>query len=88
MLKSQDKQKIVKEFGQSQKDTGSTTVQVALLTEKITKLTDHLKENKKDQSSKRGLIIAVGKRRGLLNYLKKKDKTQYGDTIKKLGLRK
>lgn len=79
---------IVKEFGKNENDTGSTQVQVALLTEQILRLTEHLKVNKKDHHSRRGLLLAVGKRRSLLNYLMKTDYDAYVDLIQKLGLRK
>ena len=79
---------IVKEFGKDEKDTGSTEVQVAILTEEINNLTEHLKEHKHDYHSKRGLLKKVGKRKNLLNYLKNNDVNKYRETIEKLGLRK
>jgi small subunit ribosomal protein S15 len=83
-----DKKTIIKTHRSHSKDTGSTVVQVAILTEKINRLTDHLKIHKKDNHSRRGLILMVGKRRKLLDYLKRKDSAQYQDVITKLGLRK
>ena len=82
------KANIVKKYAQSKNDTGSVEVQVAILTEEINSLTEHLKEHKKDFHSRRGLLKKVGRRRSLLNYLAKKDITRYREIIKKLGLRK
>jgi len=82
------KEKIIKQFAQGKGDTGSPEVQVALLTEKITQLTSHLKEHKKDKHSRRGLLKTVSKRRRLLNYLVKKNETRYKTVINKLGLPK
>ncbi|MDY0100801.1 MAG: 30S ribosomal protein S15 [Bacilli bacterium] len=79
---------IVNKYGKNANDTGSTEVQVALLTEQIVRLTEHLKVNKKDHHSRRGLLLAVGKRRSLLNYLSRTDYDAYVDLIQKLGLRK
>ena len=79
---------IVNKYGKNANDTGSTEVQVALLTEQIVRLTEHLKVNKKDHHSRRGLLLAVGKRRSLLNYLSRTDNDAYVDLIQKLGLRK
>jgi len=79
---------IIKKFAQGAGDTGSPEVQVALLTEKITKLSEHLKEHKKDNHSRRGLISMVSKRRRLLFYLQKKDLKRYQALVKKLGLSK
>ncbi len=87
-IQKEDKEKIVKEIGRSDKDTGSPEVQVAIFTEKIKQLTDHLKTHKKDEHSRRGLLKMVGKRRRLLDYLSKKNKEAYDAVIKKLGLRK
>jgi small subunit ribosomal protein S15 len=70
------------------KDTGSPEVQVALLTERINELSEHFKAHKKDHHSRRGLLIMVGRRRRLLDYLKKKDVNRYKELIKKLGLRR
>ncbi|MBQ9046921.1 MAG: 30S ribosomal protein S15 [Solobacterium sp.] len=88
MLEKEVKQNIVKDFGRKDKDTGSAEVQIAILTEQINRLTEHLKQNKKDYSSSRGLMKMVGRRRRLLDYLKKKDINRYRDVILKLGLRK
>ena len=82
------KSKIVKEFARDAKDTGSVEVQVAILTEEIKELTEHLKEHKHDFHSKRGLLQKVGKRKSLLEYLKKTDVVRYRKLIEKLGLRK
>ena len=83
-----NKAEIVKEFGKNEQDTGSIEVQIALLTAKISNLTEHLKNNKQDKNSKRGLLIKVGKRRNLLNYLLEKDVKRYRELVKSLGLRK
>ena len=82
------KQEIINTYKRYEKDTGSPEVQVALLTERINELTEHLKVHKKDNHSRRGLLKMVGKRRNLLNYLAKKDVQRYRDIIAKLGLRK
>jgi len=87
MLK-EEKQKIIEEHKLNENDTGSPEVQVALLTERINHLTRHLKEHKKDFHSRRGLLMMVGKRRRLLNYLLKKDINRYRAIIGKLGLRR
>ena len=88
MMTTERKAEIIKEYGRTPNDTGSPEVQVALLTERITVLTEHLKENKKDHHSRRGLLKMVGKRRGLLDYLKKNDLEGYRALIAKLGIRK
>ena len=82
------KSEIIAKYKQSEKDTGSAQVQIALLTERINHLTEHLKTNKKDNHSRRGLLKMVGKRRNLLNYLSRKDLQRYRDIVEKLGLRK
>jgi small subunit ribosomal protein S15 len=82
------KAEIKNEFKRSEQDTGSVEVQAALLTTRIKELTEHLKIYKKDQSSRRGLIMMVNKRRKLLSYLQKKDDARYKELIAKLGLRK
>ena len=82
------KQEIIKKFARDEKDTGSTEVQVAILTEEINNLTEHLKEHKHDYHSKRGLLKKVGRRKNLLNYLKNNDIARYREVIEKLGLRK
>ena len=88
MLSNEKKAEIVKNFGRKEGDTGSTEVQVALLTEQINVLTEHMKANKKDYSSNRGLLKMVGRRRSLLAHLKSKDVNSYRDLVQKLGLRK
>ena len=87
MMTTERKAEIIKEYGRTPNDTGSPEVQVALLTERINVLTEHLKENKKDHHSRRGLLKMVGKRR-LLDYLKKNDLEGYRALIAKLGIRK
>ena len=82
------KLELIKEFGRNECNTGSPEVQIALLTERITHLTDHLKSHQKDHHSRRGLLMLVGQRRGLLNYLKSKDIEGYRALIEKLGIRK
>jgi small subunit ribosomal protein S15 len=84
----QDTQTIIDEFGTHAADTGSPEVQVALLTERIDHLTDHLKVHKKDNHSRRGLLMMVGKRRRLLRYLDDQDVERYRSLIAKLGLRR
>ncbi len=87
-LKKDVKAKIIKKYARDEKDTGSPEVQIAILTEEINALTEHLQNNKQDKHSKRGLLIKVGKRRSLLNYLIKTDVKKYRDIVSKLGLRK
>ena len=87
-LTKEVKQSIIKDFARDEKDTGSAEVQIAILTEEIRILTEHLKEHKHDYHSRRGLLKKVGQRRSLLNYLKNKDVTRYREVVKKLGLRK
>ncbi|MGY4689867.1 30S ribosomal protein S15 [Salibacterium sp. K-3] len=82
------KQELVKEFKTHDNDTGSPEVQVAILTEQITSLNQHLRDHKKDHHSRRGLLKMVGKRRNLLTFLRKKDVTRYRNLINKLGLRR
>jgi small subunit ribosomal protein S15 len=82
------KAEILSTYARVDKDTGSAEVQVALLTERINELTEHLKIHNKDNHSRRGLLIMVGKRRRLLNYLESKDIERYRDIIAKLGIRK
>jgi small subunit ribosomal protein S15 len=82
------KTEIINEFKRDEKDTGSPEVQVALLTERIKELTEHLKVHPKDNHSRRGMLKMVGKRRNLLNYLSKKDVNRHRELIQKLGLRK
>ena len=81
------KQEIISKFAKDEKDTGSPAVQIALLTERINYLTDHLKEHKKDHSSRLGLLKLVGQRRRLMRYLRRKDFKTYSETISELGLR-
>ena len=83
-----DKQSIIAEYRTHETDTGSPEVQIALLTARINHLTDHLKTHQKDNHSRRGLFKMVGQRRGLLNYLTKKDINKYREVIAKLGIRK
>ena len=83
-----EKKDLVKEFGSSNKDTGSTEVQVAILTKRINSLSEHFKTNKKDHHSRRGLLGMINNRRKLLRYLKGKDNSKYAELIKRLGLRK
>lgn len=87
-LTPERKQQIVEQFGTGPQDTGNTRVQVALLTERINSLTEHLREHKHDHHSRRGLLMLVGQRRRLLNYLEKTDLEGYRALIKELGLRK
>lgn len=87
-LSKEEKQKIIKEFAKSKNDCGSTEVQIAILTYEINNLTEHLKEHKHDYHSKRGLLMKVGRRKKLLNYLKENDVVSYREVIKKLNLRK
>lgn len=88
MLSIVEKQEIIKKFGTDEKDTGSSAVQVALMTKKIALLTEHLKEHKHDHHSRLGLLKTVGKRRNLLNYVKNRDVQAYRSLIKELKLRK
>ncbi len=82
------KKEIVAKFGKDEADTGSTSVQVALLSARITELTEHLRSHKKDHHSRRGLLMLVGQRRRLLNYLRDSDLDRYRELIKELGLRR
>ncbi len=88
MLSKAEKAQIVKDYARFEGDTGSVEVQVALLTATINRLTVHMQSNKKDFHSNRGLLMMVGKRRSLLEYLKKADVNRYRDLVAKLGLRK
>ena len=88
MISKEKKAEIIATYGRKPGDTGSPEVQVAILTERIAELTEHLKVNQKDHHSRRGLLKMVGKRRNLLNYLSKKDLQRYRDIVEKLGLRK
>ncbi len=87
-LSTDKKQGLIKDNQKHESDTGSPEVQIALLTERINHLTEHLKTHKKDHHSRRGLLKMVGKRRGLLNYLKDNDVARYQGIISKLGLRR
>lgn len=88
MLSKSEIAEIVKKYGKDEKDTGSVQVQIALLTVQINELTKHLKNNKKDASGRRGLFVLVGKRRGLLDYLNRKDRDAYVKLLAELGIRK
>ena len=87
-LTTEQTREIVTKFGANEQDTGNTRVQIALLTQRINDLTGHLRSNKKDHHSRRGLLMLVGRRRRLLNYLQKKDLEGYRALIKELGLRR
>jgi small subunit ribosomal protein S15 len=87
-ISKEEKQAIIKEFGKDANDTGSTPVQIAILTKEIRTLTEHLKAFKKDHHSRRGLLKMVGQRRRLLRYLQRKDYEAYRVLIEKLGIRK
>ena len=82
------KSEIIKNFSENEKDKGSTNIQVAVLTDRINNLTNHLKNNKKDQSTRRGLLKLVGKRKSLLQYLRSKNEDGYKSLIKDLGIRR
>ncbi len=89
MTLTQDrKREIVEQFGDNPTDTGNTRVQIALLTERINDLTEHLRTNRKDHHSRRGLLVLVGKRRRFLNYLQRHDLEGYRELIRELGLRR
>ncbi|ACM21046.1 ribosomal protein S15 [Geotalea daltonii FRC-32] len=88
MLATDKKQEIIGAYKLHDSDTGSPEVQIAILTERITYLTEHFKTHKKDHHSRRGLLKIVGQRRGLLDYLKKKDVERYRSIIEKLGIRR
>lgn len=87
-LDNATKQTIISEYATVEGDTGSPEIQVAVLTKRISDLTEHLKEHKHDHHSRRGLLLMVGRRRRLLNYLQKKDITRYRQLIERLGLRR
>ncbi|MFV0431578.1 MAG: 30S ribosomal protein S15 [Alphaproteobacteria bacterium] len=87
-ITTEEKAKIVKDFGAGANDTGSPEVQVAILTYRIKSLTEHLKIHKKDFHSRRGLLLMVGQRRRLLDYVKSKNEERYQDLIKRLELRR
>jgi small subunit ribosomal protein S15 len=87
-LTVEEKREVVQQFGKSETDTGSPEVQIALLTRRINHLTEHLREHKHDHHSRRGLLMLVGQRRRLLNYLQAKDLDRYRGLIQELGLRR
>ena len=78
---------LIEQFGKGEHDSGSAEVQVAILSERIRNLTEHLKEHKKDNHTRRGLMMLIGKRRGMLKYIKNRDIDEYRELIKKLGIR-
>ena len=84
----EEKQKLIKEYGSSETDTGSPEVQIAILSSRIATLTEHFKTHKKDNHSRRGLLMMVAQRRKLLDYVKGKNVDRYADLIKRLGLRR
>jgi small subunit ribosomal protein S15 len=87
-LTAERKKELVGQFGKTEADTGSTEVQIAMLTERINHLTEHLRTHRKDHHSRRGLLMLVGKRRRFLNYLQRTDLDRYRELIKELGLRR
>ena len=87
-ITQQEKAELIKKFGRGENDTGSTEVQVAILTTRINNLTEHLKTHKKDFHSRRGLLVMVGQRRRLLDYINSNSNERYTDLIKSLGLRR
>ena len=87
-LTVEEKREVIAKFGKSEADTGSPEVQIALLTRRINHLTEHLREHKHDHHSRRGLLMLVGQRRRLLNYLSRKDLDRYRGLIQELGLRR
>ncbi len=87
-LTVEEKREVIQQFGKSETDTGSPEVQIALLTRRINHLTEHLREHKHDHHSRRGLLMLVGQRRRLLNYLQAKDLDRYRSLIQELGLRR
>ena len=88
MISKEKKAALIAEYGKNPQDTGSAEVQIAILSARIEELTEHLKSNKQDNHSRRGLYMMVGRRRGLLDYLKSKDINSYRELIEKLGIRK
>ncbi len=86
-ITKENKKSLIDEYSKNEKDTGSAGVQIAVLTERIKNLTEHFKTHNKDNHSKRGLVSLVNKRKKLLNYLSKKNKSEYSDLIKKLNIR-
>ena len=88
MISADQKLELVKTYGKNEKDTGAPEVQIAVMTTRINELTEHLKQHAKDHSTRRGLLLLVGKRRRLLNYLMDRDIERYRTIIKELGIRK
>ncbi len=88
MLSAAEKAEIVSEHRHSERDTGSSEVQIALLTRRVNDLTEHLKQHEKDHHSRRGLLLMVGRRRSLLDYLKREDEERYQRLIQRLGIRR
>ena len=86
-ITKENKKNLINEFSNNEKDTGSAGVQIAVLTQRIKNLTEHFKTHNKDNHSKRGLVSLVNKRKKLLNYISKKNKSEYADLIKKLNIR-
>ncbi len=86
-ISKENKINLIKEFSKNDKDTGSTSIQIAVLSERIKNLTEHFKTHNKDNHSKRGLVALVNKRKKLLNYLSRKNNTEYSELIKKLKIR-
>ena len=86
-ISKERKAELIKQYGKNEHDTGSAEVQIAILTERIRNLTEHLKVHKKDNHSRRGLMMLIGKRRGLLKYIKNRDIEEYRTLIKRLGIR-
>ena len=86
-MTKETKQEIIKKFGKTEKDSGNIEVQIAMLSQKIAELTEHLKSNKKDFQAKRGLLVMVGRRKGMLTYLKNSNLEQYRKLIKELNIR-
>ena len=87
MITKEQKAELIKQYGKNEHDSGSAEVQVAILTARIKELTEHMKSHKKDNHSRRGLMMLIGKRRGLLKYIKERDIERYRALIKKLGIR-
>jgi small subunit ribosomal protein S15 len=87
-ITAERKQSLIKEYGQKEGDTGSPEVQVAVLSERIKNLTEHLQSHEKDYHSRRGLLVMVGQRRRLLDFLKRKSETRYQEVVQRLGLRR
>ena len=86
-LKKEEKESIVSKFGENNTDTGSSSVQIALLTSRIRQLTEHVKNNKKDKHSRRGLVMLVGQRKRLMKYLRRKDLEKYEKVVNELKIR-